>query len=104
MLQPLAHHRLPPETCCPSAGTTRAAQLLMPVIEVAGFACWCKCWPASPVPCRRSAESRTSTGLRVLSEFSEGEVVAGRVRRVEKFGVFVELEGSNVVGVAAVWV
>ncbi len=48
--------------------------------------------------CRSAgANSRASTGLRVLSEFRGGEVVAGRVKRVEKFGVFVELEGSNVV-------
>lgn len=38
----------------------------------------------------------------MLSEFKEGEVVAGRVKRVEKFGVFVELEGSNVVSVKCV--
>jgi ribosomal protein S1 len=35
--------------------------------------------------------------LHVLSDFQEGQVVAGRVKRVEKFGVFVELENSNVV-------
>ncbi|KAF5829876.1 hypothetical protein DUNSADRAFT_15392 [Dunaliella salina] len=46
------------------------------------------------------SNSRAAAGLRVLSEFKEGEVVAGRVKRVEKFGVFVELEGSNVVGLA----
>jgi len=46
------------------------------------------------------SSSRAAAGLRVLSEFREGEVVAGRVKRVEKFGVFVELEGSNVVGLA----
>lgn len=33
-----------------------------------------------------------------LSDLKEGQVVAGRVRRVEKFGVFVEITGSTVVG------
>lgn len=34
---------------------------------------------------------------RTLTDFKEGQVVSGRVRRVEKFGVFVELANSTVV-------
>ena len=52
-------------------------------------------------PFRSAAGSRTGTGLRVLSDFQQGQVVAGRVKRVEKFGVFLELDGSNVVGALA---
>lgn len=37
-----------------------------------------------------------------LDTLEEGQVVRGKVRKVEKFGVFVELDGSGAVGLAHV--
>ncbi len=51
--------------------------------------------PPQPPP-RASA----SKSWRQLKDFAVGEIVDGRVRRVEKFGVFVEIPGSSVVGLA----
>ncbi|KAG2446158.1 hypothetical protein HXX76_000753 [Chlamydomonas incerta] len=51
----------------------------------------------------RSAPRSGSSGAAIqsLAELKEGQLVSGRVRRVEKFGVFVEVEGnSSVVGLA----
>lgn len=44
--------------------------------------------------------SLKSKGWATLEDFTEGQIVRGRVRRAEKFGVFVRIDDSAVTGMA----
>ena len=49
---------------------------------------------------RRIELSLKSKGWATLEDFKEGQVVRGRVRRAEKFGVFIRIDDSAVTGMA----
>lgn len=51
-------------------------------------------------PPRMELSARTSTRTQDLSDLSVGQVVRGRVARVQPFGVFVALEGGKATGLA----
>jgi rRNA biogenesis protein RRP5 len=46
--------------------------------------------------------SLKTRAMLLLEDFAEGQVVRGRIKRVEKFGVFIRVRDSPVVGMAHV--
>lgn len=45
-------------------------------------------------------KSKAAGGWKNLADLEEGQVLRGRVKRVEKYGVFVDIAGSSLTGLA----